>query len=277
MAMTAKAKRLGAVVFAVCGLFVLASAPSRSQEPTAASDKPTVLITGANRGLGLEFAKQYAAKGWNVIATARKPDEAFELNKLADERQNLDVVQVDVADIASVDALAKSLAGRPIDLLINNAGFFGDPMKTQLGTIDFTLWDQFYRVNALGPVKVTEALLPNLEAGRMKKVIAVTSRAGAFSYNTDPQLPKMPGHYFYNGAKAALNMMFVTLANDTKARGLTVAVVSPGQVDTQGFGMTGPSIVPIEKSIAGIIAVVDKLTPAESGTFWSWSGERINW
>lgn len=248
-----------------------------AQESAGASAKPTVLITGANRGLGLEFAKQYAAKGWNVIATARKPEEAFELNKLADERQNIDVVQLDVADLASVDAMAKGIASRPIDVLINNAGFFGDPVKLQLGAIDFALWDQYYRVNALGPLKVTEALLPNLAAGKLKKVVAVTSRAGSFDYVANPALPKLPGHYFYGGAKAALNLMFATLANDTKARGFTVVVVSPGQVDTQGFGMTGPMIVPIEKSIGGIIEVVDKLTSADTGSFWNWNGSRLNW
>jgi NAD(P)-dependent dehydrogenase (short-subunit alcohol dehydrogenase family) len=265
-------------VLAVGLLLALAARSAVCAEPASSGAvKPTVLITGANRGLGLEFAKQYAAKGWHVIATARKPDEAFELNKLADERQNIEVVAVDVTDIASVDSLVKVLEGRAIDVLVNNAGYFGDPTKVQLGSIDFALWDQYYRVNALGPMKMTEALLPNLLAGGLKKVIAVTSRAGQFEYVTNPAMPKMPGHYFYSGSKAALNLMFAQLANDSRSSGITVAVVSPGQVDTQGLGMTGPMMIPIEKSIAGIIAVVDQLQPADSGAFWNWDGTRLNW
>jgi NAD(P)-dependent dehydrogenase (short-subunit alcohol dehydrogenase family) len=107
--------------------------------------------------------------------------------------------------------------------------------------------------------------------------VAITSRAGAFSYNTDPKLPKMPGHYFYGGSKAALNLMYVGLANDVRARGVTVAVLSPGQVDTRNFGVKGPHIVPIDKSIAGMIAVIDKLTLENGGTFWSWDGSPVDW
>ncbi len=250
---------------------------SRAQEPSGAATMRTVLITGANRGLGLEFAKQYAAKGWRIIATARNPAEAFDLNKLADERPNVDVEALDVTDPASVDALAKRLANRPIDVLINNAGYFGDPSKVQLGKIDFSQWDAYYRVNALGPMQMAEALLGNIEAGRDKKIVAITSRAGAFSYNADPKLPKMPGHYFYGGSKAALNLMFVGLANDVRAKGIAVAVISPGQVDTRNYGMKGPQIIPIEKSIAGMIGVIDRLTLEESGTFWSWDGSKVAW
>jgi NAD(P)-dependent dehydrogenase (short-subunit alcohol dehydrogenase family) len=240
--------------------------------PVAASLTRTVLITGANRGIGFEFAKQYAAKGWTVIATARKPDEAFELNKLADEKQNIEIEQLDVTDVASVDALAQRLAGRPIDVLVNNAGNFGDPAKIQLGQVAFDEFDMYYQTNAMGSLKVTEALLTNLRAGQLKKVVAVTSLAGSFAYNTNPQTPKLPGHYFYKGAKAALNMMFLTLANDTRKEGLIVALVSPGQVDTRNYGMKGPGIVEIDKSIGGMIAVIDKLAPADSGTIWSWNG-----
>ena len=240
-------------------------------------DAPTVLVTGANRGLGLEFARQYAAKGWQVIATSRNPEESYDLNKLADQYQKIAVEQVDVADPASVAALTARLNGRPIDVLVNNAGYFGDPADAQLGQIDFTRWDAYYRVNALGPLLMAEALLPNLLAGQQKKVLALTSRAGAFSYNTDAQAPKLPGHYFYGGSKAALNLMFVTLANDTRRQGLTVAVLSPGQVDTRGVGTTGPHIVPIDKSIAGLIGVIDGLTLADSGSFRNWDGTAIDW
>ena len=257
---------------------VAAASPAISQ--SAAGSVPmdsTVLITGANRGLGLEFARQYAAKGWNVIATSRNPAESFELNQLADQYQKISVEQVDVADAASVDALATRLAGQPIDVLINNAGYFGNPADAQLGKIDFSQWDAYYRVNALGPLKMSEALLPNLLAGKQKKVVALTSRAGAFSYNTDAQAPKLPGHYFYGGSKAALNLMFVTLANDLRSQGVSVAVLSPGQVDTRDMGMKGPHIVPIERSIAGLIGVIDGLTIAVSGGFWNWDGKPIAW
>lgn len=264
---------------AVCAaaLSLLSGSLSAQQPAAGTRGAPTVVVTGANRGLGLEFARQYAAKGWRVIATSRNPEASFDLNRLADQYQNIAVQQVDVADLASVVALAARLANQPIDVLVNNAGYFGDPADAQLGKIDFSKWDAYYRVNALGPLQVAEALLPNLLAGQQKKIIALTSRAGAFSYNTDPQAPKMPGHYFYGGSKAALNLMYVTLANDTRSQGVTVAVVSPGQVDTRDLGMKGPHIVPIERSIAGLISVIDGLQIADSGGFWNWDGTRIDW
>ena len=157
----------------LCG--TLAHADNHA-DSAPATDAPTVLITGANRGLGLEFARQYAADGWNVIGTARIPEQADVLNALS-----VEAAQLDVADQASVDALAKSLEGRPIDLLINNAGIF--PRVNKIEEVNFDDYSRTIAVNTLGPVRVTRALLPNLRRGEKKTIVNITSRLGSISLN----------------------------------------------------------------------------------------------
>ena len=240
----------------------------------AEATKPTVLITGANRGLGFEFVRQYAARGWSVIATTRDPAKATELNALAAKNPAIVVEQMDVMDHPSVDALAARLKGRPIDVLLNNAGVFGNPGEFMLGRIKYSEFDAFFRTNALGPLKVTETLLPNVKAGSLKKVVAVSSLAGSFAAKGG----SMPGHYFYKGSKAALNMFIVTLASDLKKDGIIVTALSPGQVDTRGGAMAGmPGLTEIDQSIAGMIKVIDGLTPDQSGTWIRFTGETAPW
>ena len=159
--------RTRAAAAGIATLALLCATPAFADDhanAAPASGKPTVLITGANRGLGLEFARQYAADGWHVIATARSPDRADELKALP-----VEVAALDVSDAASVDALAKALDGRPIDLLINNAGIF--PRVRGIEEIDFDDYGQTLVVNTIGPVRVTRALLPNLRASDMKTVV----------------------------------------------------------------------------------------------------------
>jgi NAD(P)-dependent dehydrogenase (short-subunit alcohol dehydrogenase family) len=275
--MMEKRGRAGIAPAVVAALVGLASGLPAAFAQGEAAQAPTVLVTGANRGIGFEFVKQYVARGWNVIAAARKPAEAAELNALAASSGKVAVETLDVADVASVDALAARLAGRPIDVLVNNAGFFGDPFRFQLGKIDFSQFDTFFRTNALGPLKVTEALLPNLAAGRQKKVVAVTSLAGSFDYNL--KNPQMPGHYFYKGSKAALDMFLVTLAADTKKQGLIVTALSPGQVDTRNAGLKkmGLPVVDVDKSVGGMISVIDRLEAKDSGAYYKWDGEAAQW
>lgn len=269
----------GVLFAASSALAGAADKPASAQQGAA----PTVVITGANRGIGLEFARQYAARGWNVIATARRPDSGDDLGKLAAANPRVKVEQVDVADVASVDAFAARLKGVSVDVLVNNAGVFGETKdvmggKFSLGTIDFSQFDKFFRTNALGPLKVTEALLPNLRAGQQKKVLAVTSLAGSFDYTLST--PQMPGHYFYKGSKAALDMFILTMANDTKKEGLIVAALSPGQVDTRNAGlkkMGMPGIVEIDQSVGGMIKVIDGLQAKDSGGYFRWSGEPTKW
>ena len=231
-------------------------------DESAADGTHTVLITGANRGLGLEFARQYKEAGWQVIGTARKPADAEELKAL-----DVQVVQLDVADQNSVDRMAAELAGESIDLLINNAGIF--PRVGKLEEIDFDDYERTLSVNTLGPVRVTRALLPNLRQGKLKQIAGLSSNLGSIEEN------ERGNFYGYRESKAALNMFTKTLAAELGPEGFTCVVLTPGWVQTD---MGGPN-APLEpaQSIAGMKAVLDKLTPEDNGTFWSYDGTQMPW
>lgn len=242
---------------------------SGSTSVHAQATSPTVLITGANRGLGFEFAKQYAARGWRVIATARQPSQAAALNALARENPAVEVVPLDVTDEVSVKALADRYAGRPIDVLLNNAGMYGDPREQQLGKVTAANWDRYLRNNALGTMLMAQAFAPHVKASQQKKIVAISSLAGSFAAKGGGE----PGMYLYKAAKAALNMVMVTLSLDLAKDGVVVVSLSPGIVDTRNLGLKFPGVVEADKSIAGMIAVIDGLQPADSGRFIRWNGE----
>ena len=252
---------VAATLAMLCG--TLAHADDHAKNRAApVSDAPTVLITGANRGLGLEFARQYAADGWNVIGTARAPERADALNALS-----VEVLQLDVASQTSVDALAESLDGRPIDLLINNAGIF--PRYNKIEAINFDDYSRTLAVNTLGPVRVTRALLPNLRLGEKKQVVNITSGLGSIGLNNSGAF------YGYRESKAALNMFTKTLALELGPEGFTCLTVHPGWVKTD-MGGENANLTP-EESITGMRAVIEKLGPADTGTYWSYSGEEVPW
>jgi len=246
-------------------LLLICVTPAFGDDPTSpatAGKKPTVLITGANRGLGLEFARQYAADGWHVIATARNPDKADDLEALS-----VKIATLDVADPASVSALAKSLEGRPIDLLINNAGIF--PRVSSIEQIDFDDYSLTLAVNTLGPVRVTRALLPNLRASEMKTIVNITSRLGSIALTDNGVF------YGYRESKAALNMFTRTLANELKPEGFTCLTIHPGWVQTD-MGGENATLTPAE-SVSGMRSVIAERGPADTGTYWSYSGEEVPW
>ncbi|WP_101759678.1 SDR family NAD(P)-dependent oxidoreductase [Oceanicoccus sp. KOV_DT_Chl] len=149
--------------------------------PADAEYIPTVLVTGSNRGIGLELVKQFAANGWNVIATARKPQKAIALNKLAKGNDKFTVVQLDVTNADSIAAMAKILQGQPIDVLLNNAGVYGNKEKQNIDVLDASEFELVINVNALGPLKVSQALLPNIRAGQQKKILAMGSGLGSMA------------------------------------------------------------------------------------------------
>lgn len=229
----------------------------------------TILVTGANRGLGLEFARQYAADGWKVFAACRDPGEAGDLARLAAGSQGrIEVLAIDVADGASISAAARGLSGARIDLLVNNAGV-GAPKGQKLGGLDYAAWARVLDVNTLGPVRVTEAFLPNIERGGGKKVVTITSKMGSIDDNGSG------GSYAYRTSKAAVNMAVKSLSIDLAPRGITCIVVHPGWVRTD---MGGPSgLISPEQSIAGIRRVIAGLTPADSGRFFNYDGKPIAW
>jgi NAD(P)-dependent dehydrogenase (short-subunit alcohol dehydrogenase family) len=222
----------------------------------------TVLITGANRGIGLELARQYAAAGWHVIGTARKPDAADDLGALAAK-----VVQLDVTDPASVGRMARDLAGTPIDVLINNAGI--QPLMWKLDEIDFEAFQRALDVNLTGPVRVTRALLPNLRAARLKRIVNVTTNLSSIAGNTDG------GFYGYRESKAGLNMFTKSIAAELGPEGFVCIVLHPGWVKTDLGGPQAP--LEVEESAAGMLRVIDGLAPADNGTFWTYAGEQMAW
>ena len=230
--------------------------------PAAAEDNGTVLVTGANRGLGLEFTRQLQAKGYKVIGTARNPGKAAEL-KATGAR----VEQLDVASQASVDALAEGLKGVPIDILINNAGM-AIREDSSLDTLDFDAMERTFQVNSLGPLRVTQALLPNLEAGRAKTIINITSRLGSIELSTG-------GLYSYRTSKTALNQINKIVSLELAPRGFTSVVLHPGWVQTDMGGADATLTIP--ESITGMLTVIDGLTIEQSGKFYDFSGEELPW
>ena len=222
----------------------------------------TVLVTGANRGMGLEYAKQYQAKGFKVIGTARKPGEATELNKLG-----VDVVQLDVTDADSVAAMAKVLDGRAIDILINNAGYLNRNDST-LDTVDFDTMEFTLAINTLGPLRVIKALMPNLQKGEGKKVINISSQLGSVERSRG-------GLYSYRVSKAGLNMINKNLSAEYSDAGFTFVVIHPGWVATD---MGGPNATySPEESIKNVIKVIDGLTTKDNGKFYDLKGETLPW
>jgi NAD(P)-dependent dehydrogenase (short-subunit alcohol dehydrogenase family) len=228
----------------------------------AAENGTTVLITGANRGIGLEYARQFSNKGYTVIGTARSPAKADELDVVADR-----VEPLDVADPASVAALAKRLEGVPIDILINNAGIF-ERQDVTIDTIDFEMLERTYAVNTLGPLRVTQALLPNLRAGKRKVVIGMSSQLGSIERSNGRW-------YAYRSSKSALNQINKILSEELGGEGFVFTVLHPGWVRTD---MGGPSATySPEESVGGLIKVIEGLGPEDNGRFYDFQGEPIPW
>ncbi|MCP5163294.1 MAG: SDR family oxidoreductase [Hahellaceae bacterium] len=217
-----------------------------------------VVVTGANKGIGLEFCRYYVQQGMQVVAVCRQPSE--ELNALGCEI----ISDVDVANEADVARLAARLEGRKIHLLINNAGIFTHQLLPQP---DFAAIEQQFAVNAMGPLRVTTALLPCLTEG--SKIGLITSRMGSIRDNTSG------GYYGYRMSKAALNAAGKSLAIDLRSRQIAVAILHPGFVKTSMVGYAG-DISP-QTAAQRLAQRLDDLTLETSGTFWHSSGEILPW
>ncbi len=217
----------------------------------------SVLITGCNRGIGLELARQFRERGDDVIAVCRgASDELRELE--------VDIVDgIDVGDGQSIEQLKRRLRGRSIDVLVNNAGILENDT---FGEIDYDAMLEQFRINALGPLRVTEALADNLHDG--SRVAIVTSRVGSIEDNASG------GYYGYRASKTAVNQIGKNLALELKPRGIAVALLHPGMVATT---MTGGHGIPPAVAARGLIDRIDALTLAESGGFWHAEGYRLPW
>jgi NAD(P)-dependent dehydrogenase (short-subunit alcohol dehydrogenase family) len=251
-----------------------------------APESPTVLITGANASHGLAFVEEYAALGWNVIATCRTPNEADRLNALAAQNPKIVVEELDIIDDAEIAALAEKYQGVPIDVLLNNAAInafrFG---ISRYGKIDYDWFEKILIVNIMGPIKVSEAFQANVEASKQKKIIAMTSTGGSIG---DLQVPINVG---YRTSKAGLNMAMRNYALHLKSRGVIVGIIGPGTVDTEDYmNAEDPSSVPRNyqmmmkagrlvprTAINDMISLIDRMTLEDSGIFYQWDGEILPW
>lgn len=235
----------------------------------------TALITGASRGIGLEFCRQYAAEGWRVLACSRDPKKSDALNKLVAQYPGLiKTYALDVADHAQIEQLARLLAGESpatesIDLLINNAGIYPDSDNRGFGHTDYAEWMRAFRINTMAPLKMAETFAAQIARSRHKTIVAITSKMGSIADNGSG------GSYLYRTSKVAVNMVVKSLAIDLKPSGITVVVFHPGWVRTD---MGGPNaLISAEQSVSGIRQVIGRLTLADSGKFFGYDGQLIPW
>ena len=222
----------------------------------------TIMITGASRGLGLEFARQFYNEGCRVIATCRNPKDANALNSIGD----IDVHALDVTDDKNVATLADKLRGENIDILINNAGVIGQ--RDGFGKLDYDIWAETMDTNVFGPMRVAEAFRDNVMNSEKKQMIFITSRMGSIT-------EAVPNAYVYRSSKAALNMAVKCLSGELGEQGLIAVLFHPGHVQTDMGGQAAP--VTPQKSIEGMKNQIVGLTRDDNGRFLSYDGHQIPW
>ncbi len=220
------------------------------------------VVTGASRGIGLEFARQLAERGERVIATARKPEKATALVGLP-----LRVEPLDVSDAGSVSEFARRLEGTPVDVLIHNAGI--GSAGPGIEGLDMEEIERYFSVNSVGPLRITQALLPNLRAGARKLIVGISSGLASLERNNDG------GWYGYRAAKAALNMFLRTLAAELRSEGFLCVLLDPGWVRTDMGGPGAPTSP--KQSVRAMLKVMDRLSPSENGRFFNSRGKEVSW
>jgi NAD(P)-dependent dehydrogenase (short-subunit alcohol dehydrogenase family) len=230
----------------------------------------TLLITGANRGIGLEFCNQYAAAGWRVLACCRDPGRADALNKLA--ARHPDLIELHALDVTShvrIGQLARILADESIDLLINNAGVYPESDKRGFGQTDYIEWMTAFNINTMAPLKMAETFVNQIARSKLKLIVTITSQMGSIDDNSSG------GSYLYRSSKAAANMVVKSLAVDLKDKGITSVAFNPGWVKTD---MGGPNaMIPVEQSVSDMRKVIDGLTLEDTGKFIGNDGLVIPW
>jgi NAD(P)-dependent dehydrogenase (short-subunit alcohol dehydrogenase family) len=234
----------------------------------------TVLITGSSRGIGLEFTKRYAEQGWDVIATARSPEDDELLQALANAHNNIRIETLNVTDHDGIDALADKLRGTAIDVLINNAGISGGRNTQEFGAIDYSVFDTVMNINVLGPLKVTEAFLDHVAASKQKKIINISSSEGRLS------LVRGSRQAFYRASKSALNMVMknVSMHPTVKETGVIIGILTPGFVDTDfTAGLPKRLMIDVETSVSRSMAMIEKYDLEMSGRYYANTGEEMTW
>ncbi len=228
----------------------------------------TILITGSNRGIGLEFVNQYLARGDSVIATCRDPEQASKLQELQSAQSRLKIMQLEVSNSKSLEQFASELGNEAVDVFINNAGIYG-PHAARFGEVTEPGWSQVFQVNTIAPLLLTQRLIGNFLQGKERKLVYVTSKMGSIADN------QSGGNYIYRSSKTALNQVVRSLAFDLSGDGLTAVVIHPGWVQTD---MGGPNaLITTPTSVGGMISVIDGLDKKDSGKFFNYDGNLIPW
>ena len=230
----------------------------------------SILVTGSNRGLGLEWVRQFAREGWRVYATCRQPEQADELQALADINPAVSIYQLDVTQPEQIHGLARELGHQPIDILVNNAGVYFEKFKQEhLETIDYSAWQATFQVNTLGAVRITEGFIGNVARSERQLVVAISSDMGSIARIASG------GSYAYHSSKAALNAAMKGVAIELRPQGIGVLLLHPGWVRTR---MGGPdaTLLPAE-SVEGMRKVIEHYTPVDSGSFFRYDREQLPW
>jgi len=225
-----------------------------------------ILITGANRGIGLEFTRQYATDGWQVLACCREPATASELSQLAAHYQNIRILKLDINYFEQIDRVAVALKDEKIDVLINNAGIYP---HSSFGDIDYEDWATAFKINAMAPLKMAESFVGHVAASKLKKIVTLSSKMGSVDDNTSG------GSYIYRTSKTAANMVMKSLSIDLKPMGIAAAVLHPGWVQTDMGGPNG--LINTEQSVTGLRKIIDDLTLQNAGRFIAYDGKVIPW
>lgn len=226
----------------------------------------TVLITGANRGIGLEFTKQYAADGWQVLACCRHPQSALDLQTLAQANHNIKIYSLDVTDFAQIDALALQLRHESVDLLINNAGVYP---SSSFGDVDYDAFAQGFKINSMAPLKMTEAFVQHITRSQLKQIATLSSKMGSIDDNGSGE------SYSYRASKCAVNMVMKSLSIDLKPYGISVVTLHPGWVQTDMGGSN--AMINTQTSVTGLRKVIRDTHLGNTGRFIAYDGKPINW
>ena len=226
---------------------------------------PSVMITGASRGIGLELARSFAADGWDVHAICRHPDKAKALKALG--RPPVYIHKADVSDGLKIAGISRDMSEESIDVLINNAGV--NQGRAGFGDTDYSAWSEEMKVNVIAPMRMVEYFVEQIAASDRKLIVNVSSIMGSIGANNSG------GNVVYRSSKAALNMVTRSLANDLAERGISVVSVHPGWVQTD-MGGENAAITP-EESVAGLRTLIERLGPEDSGRFFNYDGEELPW
>lgn len=226
-----------------------------------------VLVTGANRGLGLEFVGQYASSGCQVIACCRDPRKAAKLNQLvASSAGKISVHALDVADFGQIERLATELQGQTIDVLINNAGIYP---RSSFGSIDYVEWHKAFLINTMAPMKMIECFVDHVAASRLRKIVTLSSKMGSIADNDSG------GSALYRTSKSAVNMVMKNLAIELKSRGIAVGTLHPGWVETDMGGAN--ALITVQQSVAGMRTVIERISLDNTGRFIAFDGQEVPW